>query len=430
MAKLDAYLRSIEKLGASGAILVSGQAVTLRFATGDRNATQVTPHDQLVALVREVAPPAALDQIDRGRPARFDVDSQGVRYTLDVAPRQGSWTVSVAPAQAAPPPATQTQPVATIRTPPTRAPTPPPASAGGDIVIERGQYDQPAEAVARELASASAFLDQITHGARGGRATDVYLGAGARPVLRIGGELQEAGAPIDGDLLAREIGVVAPPEAREAWTSGGAGAFAYGDGGGRVRVTLGRDQRGPSAALRLLPDEAPPLDRLGLVGIDSWLVGQGLIAIAGASSSGKTVTLAAIVRALAHHRRRVVTIEDPIELLQPGPWISQRALGAHVASYGAGVRAAMAEGADAIVLGAVTSSDAAEAVVDAVAGGHLVIACVVAATSGAAIERVVDLISAERREVARAMLTDALLGVIRPVVARGGARTFEVVPGR
>ena len=55
MARIDVYLRSIERFGAAGAILTSGQAVTLRFPTGDRHATQVTHHDALVALVREIA---------------------------------------------------------------------------------------------------------------------------------------------------------------------------------------------------------------------------------------------------------------------------------------------------------------------------------------------------------------------------------------
>src|SRR5689334_11235028 len=104
MAKLDAYLRSIEKFGAAGAVLTSGQAVTLKFPTGDRNATQVTPHDLLVGMVRELAPPAALDAIDANRPARFDIESEGKRYSVSVAPRPGVWQVTLAPAVAAPAP--------------------------------------------------------------------------------------------------------------------------------------------------------------------------------------------------------------------------------------------------------------------------------------------------------------------------------------
>src|SRR5262245_40701295 len=95
MAKIDVYLKSIERFGAAGAILASGQAVTLRVPQGDRTATQVTPHDQLVGIVREVAPPSALDQIDKNRAAKFDVDVSGTRYTLSVAPKPGQWLVMI-----------------------------------------------------------------------------------------------------------------------------------------------------------------------------------------------------------------------------------------------------------------------------------------------------------------------------------------------
>src|SRR5215510_3760989 len=98
MPKLDVYLRSIKQLGARGAVLTSGQAVTLRFPTGDRHATQITSHDQLVVLIREVAPPGALEQIDRSRPAKFEVDGNGARWAISVAPRPGSWQVSIDPA--------------------------------------------------------------------------------------------------------------------------------------------------------------------------------------------------------------------------------------------------------------------------------------------------------------------------------------------
>jgi hypothetical protein len=75
---------------------------------------------------------------------------------------------------------------------------------------------------------------------------DVYLSAGAPAFLRIGGELAATAdrAPIDGDTLARELGQVAPSEARGAWAERGLAVFAYGAGAGRVRVTLTRDHRG------------------------------------------------------------------------------------------------------------------------------------------------------------------------------------------
>jgi twitching motility protein PilT len=415
MAKLDGYLRSLEKFGAAGAVLTSGQAVTLRFPTGDRQATQVTPHDQLVAMVREVATPTALDQIDKGRVARFDLESAGTRYTIDVAPRPNAWQVQIAPATQAPPTPHVT----------TRIPTPLPFAAP-EMTIERGQYDR-----AIETASAiggSVFLDPLTRAARGARASDVFLAADSPPLQRVGGEVGPAGGfALDAETLSRELGVIAPADARTAWTETGNALFAYGDGIGRVRVALGRDHRGPCAALRLLPAEPPNIDQLDIPApVEGWLTGRGLIIIAGPTGAGKTVTLAALVRAVGEMRRRVIAIEDPIELVHVSASISQRAVGSHVASIAAGVRGAMHEGADAIAIENAGGSEAAAAVVEAVAGGHLVLVSVVAPTAALGLDRILDAIPVDRRDHARKLLGDALLGAIRPVAARTGARSFEV----
>src|SRR5205807_2501074 len=119
---------SNERFGATGAILASGQTITLRFPTGDRHTTQVTPHDQLVMMVREIAPPPALDDIDRSKPARFEHDSQGHRYAIAVVARAGAWQVSIEPA-----------PAATPRTSSNTSLTA--ADVGPEMAIERGQYD-------------------------------------------------------------------------------------------------------------------------------------------------------------------------------------------------------------------------------------------------------------------------------------------------
>ena len=419
MAKLDGYLRSLEKFGAAGAVLTSGQAVTLRFPAGDRQATQITPHDQLMAMVREVASAPALDQIDRGRPARFEIESAGTRYTIDVAPRPNAWQVQITPAQAAAAPAPPPPREISIRTP-----TPLPIAP--EMTIERGQYDAPVGPA--PTSSGSAMLDQLTRSARNARASDLFLAADATPLQRVGSEVVSAGGgALDAEGLSRELGLIAPNDARTAWTEHGTSLFAYGDGAGRVRVTLGRDHRGPCAAFRLLPAEPPPLDQLQLPQqVEGWLVARGLLLIAGPSGAGKTVLLGSIVRVLGERRRRVIMIEDPIELVHVSPSISQRAVGPHVASIEVGVRAAMHEGVDAIAIEHAGSREGATAIVDAVAGGHLVLATVIAPSAGLALERVLDALPADRREHARKLLSESLLGAIRPVPARNGSRTFEV----
>lgn len=425
MSKLDVYLRSIERFGAAGAVLTSGQAVTLRFPTGDRHATQVTPHDQLVALVREIAPPNVLDQIEKHRPARFEIDSNGTRYAISIAPKPGVWQIAIAGAAAAPAAA----PVPAVAPAP-RASTqaaPPPSDGAPDMTIERGQYDSGPAMVAVST-SGSTMLDQLTRTARTARATDVYLSTGAPPIHRINGDLAAAGTlPIDADVISRELGIVAPPSARSAWSEVGTAMFTYGDGVGRVRVSLTKDHHGPSASLRLLPPEPPGLDQLGLPRqVHDWLGSKGLIVIAGPSGSGKTVTLGSLVRALGEQRRRVITIEDPIELVHANAWISQRAVFEHVGSVSAAVASAMNEGADAIVIGRVMSPATAYGIVEAVSGGHLVLTSVVAPVAGVALDRIIAHLVADQRELAHGLLFSSLLGTIQPVVSGSGARSFEI----
>lgn len=424
MSKLDVYLRSIERFGASGAVLSSGQQVTMRFPTGDRHATQVTPHDQLVIMVREIAPPSALDAIDKQRPARFDIESAGTRYAISVSPRPGAWQVEIAPGQAVAMPAAAPAPQAPAPRAPGRAPSAP--VDAGEMAIERGQYDMPADAAAAPpTTSGSGFLDQLTQHARSVRATDIYLSAGSPPLVRTGADvapIADRGA-IDAEQLSREVGIVAPPAARAAWLDGAPATFAYGDGGGRVRVTVARDRRGPSASLRLLHGEPPALERLSLgAEVTRWLGERGLVLIAGASNVGKTTLLAALVRALGERKKHVVSIEDPIEIVQSSASISQREVGEHVPSFAAGVQAAMREGADAIVLGAVTTAESALALADAVAGGHLVLTTVTG-EGKLALSRV--LASAPAAEK---LCLGTLLGTITPAVARSGGRTYEVSP--
>jgi twitching motility protein PilT len=418
VAKLDVYLRSVKQLGAQGAVLSSGQAVALRFPTGDRHATQITSHDQLVALVREVAPPPVLEQLDKSRAVKFELEASAARWSVSVTPKPGSWHVVIEPLDAARPAAQPPTP-----RPAPRAATISPTGEARDMAIERGQYGVGPVATS----SGSALLDALTAGARAAYASDVYLSAGSPAFQRVGGELAATAdrAPIDGDLLARELGLVAPNEARSAWIERGLAVFAYGDGAGRVRVTLTRDHRGPGATLRLLPGEPPALASLELPGVAGWLRERGLIVIAGPSGVGKTTTLAALVRALGEGRRRIVAIESPIEIVHVSGWISQRAVGEHVPTVREGVTAAMAEGADAIVVGAVQSGEDAAALLEAVAGGHLVLTTLVAPRAGVAIERMLDRLPPDQRDLARLLCADALLGTVGPVVSRSG-RSFEV----
>jgi twitching motility protein PilT len=307
-------------------------------------------------------------------------------------------------------------------------PAPPDDDQQNDMYIERGQYDAP---TGTPKSSGSALLDLLTSQARAANASDLILTAGSAAFMRVNGQLTATNArsAIDGDLLSRELGVVAPPEARSAWMDKGTAMFTYGDGLGRVRVTLTRDHRGPGASLRLLVGEPPTLEELGLAEVDHWLDDRGLILIGGPSGAGKTTTLAAMVRGIGEHRRRVVALEDPIEIVHVSPWISQRAIREHVPNVTQGVEAAMREGVDAIVIGSAQTPESAAAVIEAAIGGHLVITTVVSPTAEVAAERLIDRLPADSRKGAEQVIAQMLLGRMAPIIGLDGERTFEVVLG-
>jgi Tfp pilus assembly pilus retraction ATPase PilT len=170
----------------------------------------------------------------------------------------------------------------------------------------------------------------------------------------------------------------------------------------------------------LLVADPPSLDRINAPReVAAWLAQRGLVIVAGVPGSGKTTLLASMLSALGE--RRVVAVEDAVEIVHTSPWISQRAVGTHVESVAHGVAAAMREGADAIAVDATLAGDSAEVIADAVAAGHLVIAVVPSATAAGAADQLAEQLRADRR----AAFKRGFLGAIATVVKPGG-RTFEI----
>ncbi len=405
MARIDAYLRSIEKLAAKGAVLTSGQPILLRMPDGDRNATQTVPHEQLVAMVREIAPPPALDAIDGGRRGEFEFDAGPHKYRFDVAPNAGRWVVQIAvvvAAGAGPAPA-----AIALDTP---------AAAGVDLVIERTTYDRDDDGTL-----APGGLEVLLTTARRAGATDVLLLAGQAPVARIRGELAPlAERPLDADQLEADLSAMVSTEVRARWNDVGGAVFATGGGtggGGRLRVTWSRDRHGTTAAIRLVAADAPALDRLGVpAGIEAWLGGGGLVLVAGLAGSGRTTAQAALVGRIATGRSAsIITLEQPIEILFSSrrSTISQREVPTHVASVALGLALAVREGANVISVSELDSPASAAAALEAARAGALVVACVAAPDAVAGIESVIALAGqATSPELARGLLADTLAGVL------------------
>jgi twitching motility protein PilT len=430
MARIDVYLRSIERFGAHGATLTSGQSVTLRFPTGDRHATQVTPHDQLVIMVREIAPPAVLDPIDRGRPAQFDHVVAGARYRIDVTPRPGKWVVQIDVATDDPIQPSELSAAAAGK-PRAELGTIPPQ----EMVVERTAYDVRAAVPA----AGPVVLDDVLASARHAGASDLYLMSGAPPLGRIAGDLVALGEkpPFDAESLARDLGAIASPEARATWHERGDAVFAHeSPTAGRMRVHWIRDHRGPGASIRMIAAAAPAADKLGIPELGLRLIEarRGLVLVTGPSGSGKSTTIAALIEHANTNRNAfVVTIETPIEITYDlrRCVISQREVGTHVRASADGVRAAWREGADVIVIGRGDDPDALAAALDAVGGGALVVVGITAQGVAQGIERMIEVGSRVRGDAMRGAVADALIGGVSQAlckrIAGGRIAAFEVL---
>lgn len=439
MARIDGYLRSIEKFGAAGALLASGQAVTLRFPGGDRQATQVTPHDQLVAMVREVASIDALASLDASRATKFEFVSAGVAYTAQVTISPGVWQVLLTPQNGVPAVAVMAATGAAQTTAP-RAATPAPVlavDAADGMEIERSQYDDAPESAT----SGSTLLDELFSAARAARATDLYLAADAVPMIRVAGELQplrDRGA-IDADRLERELGILAPAEQRDGAVTGMPSAFVYGNREVRMRISLARDRRGASAAIRLMVLEPPPPERLGLpeAAVRALDATRGLIVVAGGPGSGKTTTLASLLHAQNIGAARfIVDLAHAIEMVHTSRRciVSQRTVGEHVGSYAVGIAAGLRECADLIAIGDCYDGETARAIVTALQGGALLLVGVAANDVATALLRIAQLADpSDPVRALRILAQNFVAGTAQTMCRRsdgaGRFAAFEVIQG-
>jgi twitching motility protein PilT len=167
--------------------------------------------------------------------------------------------------------------------------------------------------------------------------------------------------------------------------------------------------------------EVPRLSDLGLPPVVSEFAAlrNGLVLIAGATGSGKSSTLAAIVAEISGtHPYHVITLEDPVEFLHKhGKGIvNQREVGSDTPSFAEGVRAALREDPDVIVIGELRDRETAATALSAAETGHLVLATVHAPRATGAVNRLTDLFPSEYHRQVRAQVSEVLEGIVAQVL--------------
>jgi len=253
-------------------------------------------------------------------------------------------------------------------------------------------------------------------------ASDVHLKVGQPPVFRSDGQLAPApGADslTDGDLEAVLALVTAAfPRRREVFDETGDLDLAYSDPGlPRFRVNGFRQRGAISFAFRAIPDEIPGFADLHLpAGVARLAQEQrGLVLVTGATGSGKTTTLAAMLDEINRTRRQhIVTIEDPIEVLHKDRSciVSQREVGLDTVSFDQALRRVLRQDPDVILIGELRDSETAQTALQAAESGHLVFSTLHTLDAAETIGRMVEFFAPEKQPQVVSILAGVLRGVI------------------
>ena len=255
--------------------------------------------------------------------------------------------------------------------------------------------------------------------------SDVHLAVGVPPMLRMHGDL----LPIKfRELRAVELdGYIAEILTRsqnEHFSKGHDLDFSYvSTEGGRFRVNVYRKDTGVGATFRSIPAEVPTLEKLALPPIVAKLCDfhQGMVLVTGSTGTGKSTTLAAMIDHLNQTRRlNIISLEDPIEFVHPSKnsQVIQRELNTHIPSFAEGVRAAMREDPDVILVGELRDAETISMAMTAAETGHLVLGTLHTTSAVKTIDRVIDALPVEEREQTKSFLAQSLLAVVTQVLVK------------
>jgi twitching motility protein PilT len=263
-------------------------------------------------------------------------------------------------------------------------------------------------------------LVDALHVARQQDASDVHLVPEMPPVLRVDGELRFLpGSPLSSDDTAAIARGFFADDVFERLDAGEDASITRvtDDGAHVLRVHGFRGAAGCTLAIRLLANDVPVLEHLHLPPVVASLARRerGLVIFAGATGSGKSTSLAALIgRMNAESSRRIITIEDPIEYRHENvrSLVTQREIGRDAPSFEAALIGALRADPDVIMLGEIRDAAAMQAALTAAETGHLVLATLHTGGAVQTIERIVDAFEGTRQPQIRTQLAQTLCAVV------------------
>jgi twitching motility protein PilT len=251
-------------------------------------------------------------------------------------------------------------------------------------------------------------------------ASDLHLAVGSAPAFRIRGKLApEANAEkLDPETTRQALYSILTSEQQKQLELDRQLDFAYSlPGIARFRVNVYFQRGSVGAAFRLVPGEIRTLDELGLPPVLHTLAEKprGLVLVTGPTGSGKSTTLAAIVDEINNTRSdHILTIEDPIEFLHRHKKciVNQREIGTDARSFAEGLRAALRQDPDVLLVGEMRDLETISTALTAAETGHLVFGTLHTQTASSTIDRVIDVFPPSQQQQVRIMIANSLQAVV------------------
>ncbi|MGD9790332.1 MAG: type IV pilus twitching motility protein PilT [Phycisphaerales bacterium] len=250
-------------------------------------------------------------------------------------------------------------------------------------------------------------------------ASDVHLIAGQVPVMRV----HQVMTPMDLPVITPEVGrrfleQMAPSEALATFEKQKDADFSFAvDGLARYRVNAHMQRGKVGMAMRMIKTKVPPLAALNLPEVIARLtyLPRGLVLVTGDTGSGKSTTLAAMIQAMnERYRKHIITLEDPVEYVFESKEcvIEQRELGQDMPTFASGLKHALRQDPDIILVGEMRDLETTALAISAAETGHLVLSTLHTVNASQTVERIIDMYPAGQQNQIRSMLANTLQAVV------------------
>lgn len=255
--------------------------------------------------------------------------------------------------------------------------------------------------------------------------SDMHFSVGVPPMFRISGDLVPIKyRALNAEELEMLLYEILDIEQRKRFESGEDLDFSYANEGiGRFRAHILRTVNGLGAVFRVIATAVPELDVLALPPAIKQLIQsqQGMVLITGTTGTGKSSTVAGMINYLnSTQRLNIIMLEDPIEFVHTSKMslIVQREVGKHVASFSEGLRAALREDPDVILVGELRDSETVSMAMMAAETGHLVLGTLHTSSAAKTLDRIIDALPVEQKVQGLISLAQSLRGVVSQVLVR------------